>query len=810
MDIFRSDLRHTLRLVTQRPLFTLIAASSIALGIAGTTVIAGVISALLLRPPAGVGAPERAVEIGRTVGGRGFDSFSYPELLGMRTARTLEHVAGWRLAELSYSQGGASERIMGLAASGEYFAAMGLRPALGRFFTPADDRTPGAHPVVVLSHQFWQNRLAGDRSVLGTSIDLNRHSFTVIGIAPAEFRGHVAAVRPDVYFPLTMWGVVRPGFSEWSERRSSWFTVVGRLPAGVSVATANAELVALFPRFTERATDARNQRGAVVQTLGAVPGPGKTLITSFLVLLFALVTMVLLITSANVAGMLIARACAREREFAIRLAIGSGRAAVIRMLLFESILIFSAGGLAGLALARWGAALLSSIRLPVPMPIELNFLPDLRVLIFGLMLALGAGLLFGLAPALQASRASVMSALKSESMRRASRGGRMRRTFVIAQVALSLVLLTCAGLFLRSLQRATRIETGFDGRNVLLVGLNLDLDGYDQARGQLFHRALLQRLRALPGVASAGFGEDLPLDLGVNEGPMYPEGNVDSGTGAPRELSSAFNRVGGDYFATLRIPVLRGRAFRADDADDALRVIIVSRSFAEQAWPGQDALGKRVDIRWDNGGLRTVVGVVGDVKHQTLMEAVRPTVYLPVTQNYASALTLVVRGAVNASALRSAILQVDPRLSLSLIQPLDRYTSLSTLPQRIAALLTAALGLLALFLASIGVYGLIAFTVAQRTREIGTRMALGAERRDVLRLVVRDALRLALPGLVLGLLAAAAIAQLVRGFILGVASLDPLTFAIAPGTLLAAVVLAGWLPARRAARIQPMEALNSQ
>ncbi len=548
----------------------------------------------------------------------------------------------------------------------------------------------------------------------------------------------------------------------------------------------------------------------MVQTLGALPGPGRVLVSAFLALLFALVTMVLVITCANVAGMLIARASAREKEFAIRLAIGSGRAAVIRLLLAESILLFTAGGLAGLALARWGATLLSSIRLPIPVPVELNFLPDLRVLLFGLVVAIGTGLLFGLAPALQASRTSILGILKSESARRVSRGGRMRRAFVIAQVTLSLVLLACAGLFLRSLQRATRIETGFDAQNVLLVGLNLDLDGYDEARGRVFQRAMLQRVRALPGVTAVGFGEDLPLDLSVNEGPMVPEGSIDPGTGAARELQSAFSRVGGDYFTTLRIPVLQGRAFRAEDAEGALRVIIVSRNFAEQAWPGQNALGKRINTRWDGGPPPTVIGVVGDVKHQTLMEATRPTVYLPVTQNYASALTLVVRGTLNASALRAAILDVDPRLSLSLIQPLDRYTSLGIMPQRIAAWLTTSLGLLALLLSALGVYGVIAFTVAQRTREIGTRMALGAERRDVLRLVVRDAVRLAAPGLILGLLLSLAIAQLVRGFILGVAAIDPLTFTVAPLALLGVVALAGWLPARRAARIEPIQALNSQ
>ncbi len=809
METLSRDLRYALRLLRQRPLFTLIAALSVAIGIGATTVIVSVINAVLLRPPAGVGAPERALEVGRSMGGQGFDTFSYPELLDMRAqARTIESVAGWRFTPLSMSAGPESERIIGLAVSAEYFPTLGLAPARGRFYTPAEDRDPGANPLVVLSYRFWQNRFAADPAIVGRTLDLNRRQFTVVGVAPEPFRGHLVGVQPDLYLPLTMWAVARPNFN-FNERRSSWVTAVARLRSGATLEQANAELAAIFQRMPERAPDPRNQRSATASTLGSVPGPARVVVTAFLGLLLGLVALVLLITCANVAGMLIARATAREREIAIRLAIGSGRAAIARQLILESVLLFAIGGLGGLAIAQWGASALSAVQLPVPIPVELNFRPELRVLLFGFTLALVTGLLFGLAPALHASKAPVMSVLKSESAQRNSRAGRLRRAFVTTQLGLSLILLASAGLFLRSLQRALQIDAGFDGHDVQMVSLDLDMDGYDQLRGQLFYRALLERVRTLPGVTQAAFGDDLPLDLGISETSMFPEGWTDA---RGRDgIEAAFNRVGGDYFGTLRIKVLQGRGFTENDQAAAQRVAVVSRSFAETAWPGQQPIGRRLRLDPNGEEWLIVVGVVADVKHKTLMDATQPTVYLPVTQDYVSALTLLVRGrGVTPAALRAALLTVDPRLSMSLIQPLDQYTAIGTMPQRIAALLTSALGLLALLLSTLGVYGVIAFMVAQRTREIGTRMALGAARSDVLRLVLRDGARLAAPGLILGLLAALAIGRLIRSFILGVAPLDPLTFTTVPLALLAAVALACWTPARRAASIQPIQALKTE
>jgi predicted permease len=801
------DARLGLRMMRQRPLFALVATVSIAIGVGATTTIFSVFNALLFRTPPGVAEPERVVELGRTNGGRGFDTFGYPEFVAIQEqSKLLSAVAGWRITPLSFAESRESERIMGMAASGSYFQIFGLRPAFGRFFTPEEDRVPGANPVVVLSYQFWQDRFSGDRAVLGRTIDINRRQFTVIGVAPTEFLGHMPVVRPDVYFPLTMFGITRPGFNSWQERQSSWLTAVGQLRPGVTAAQVNSELKRIFDTFWS-GVDVRERRGATALGFGTIPGPGRLPVTAFLSILLGFVGLVLLITCANVAGMLIARAAAREREMAIRLAIGSSRGALISQLIVESLLIFLIGGIGGILIARWSADALASIHIPAPIPLHLDFHADARVLGFGLLLALGTGLLFGLAPALQASNPSVLTALKSESARRSSRGGRVRRKFVMAQVALSLILLSASGLFLRSLQNAAGIDTGFDGNNVYSLALDLSMDGYDEPRGLDFQNRLLARLQMVPGVTAAGFTEDLPLDLGMSGQPTITEGQKEPGRGQ----ETAFSRVGGDFFNALHIPVLRGRVFGPQDVASAPRVAVISRSFAERAWPGQDPLGKRVRFYGEESWM-TVVGVVAEVKNKSVMEVTDPMIYVPVMQQYSPSLYLVVRhsGGLQPSAVRAAISEVDPRLSLSLIQRLDEYTSLGILPQRIAAMLSTVLGVLALLLSAMGVYGVIAFTVATRTREIGTRMALGANRGDVTRLIIRDGLRLAAPGLAIGIMCALGLGQLLRSFILGVAPTDVLTFTLAPAALLLIILVACWSPARRAAGLPPVLALKSE
>jgi predicted permease len=557
--------------------------------------------------------------------------------------------------------------------------------------------------------------------------------------------------------------------------------------------------------------DMYERRGAAAVPLRAIPGAVRGVATAFLSVLLALVGMILLVTCANVAGMLIARAAGREREIAIRLALGAGRARLVRQLVTESMLLFLIGGGSGLVLAVWGAGALSDFRLPGPIPVEFGFAVDGRVVAFGFALALATGLLFGVAPALQSTRPALVPALRNESSGGAGAGGRLRRIFVASQVAFTVMLLVSAALFLRALQRATTLDTGFSAEGVALISLDLSIDGYDEARGTLFLSSAIELLANVPGIAAVGLTSDLPLDLGISESPVHADGGpVDEND---RGISSAFAFVDGGYFRTLRIESARGRVFDGRDDRTAERVAIVSRALAERAWPGEDALGK--PITWSGDGeTRVVVGVVDNVKNQTLMEDTGPMIYMPAAQSYQPQLTLVARSrdgaAAAADVLRRTLHELDPRLSTTPVESLAEYTALGVLPQRIAAAATVSFGLLALLLSGLGLYGVVAFMVTQRTREIGVRMALGADRRSVLRLVIGSGMRIALPGAAAGAAAGLALGFLMRGFILDVAPTDPAAIIGAPAVLLIVVLAACWLPAARAAGVPPSSALRAE
>ena len=814
MDALRQDVSHALRFLRQRPLFTLVSAASIAIGVGATTTLSSVATALLIRPPAGIVGVDRVVDVGRTTGGRGFDTFSYAELQDFRASATppFEALAGVRNNVVSYASGGEAEQVLAVAVSQPYFDIMGLRPAAGRFFLPDEDVTPGAHPVAVVSWRFWQDRLGGAPDVVGRTLDVNRREFTIVGVAPAEFRGHIIAVAPDIWVPLTMFGALRPGFDAFDDPRASFLTIVGRLAPGATLEQARAAVSLVMQRREPPRDDARNARSATVAPIGALPAPARPIVGAFLAMLGALVLIVLLVTCANVAGMLLARGAAREREIAIRMALGSGRGRLLRQLLFESLALFAIGGCGGIILAVWAAGLVSSIPLPVPIPLDFDVRPDALVLASGLGLALLTGVLFGLAPALQAGRTDINDALKAGSRRRDSRGGRARRAFVVAQVGLSLVLLLTAGLFLRSLQRAADVDVGFDATGVRMVGFDLSMAGYDEARGTAFLEDLRTRALDLPGVTAAGFATELPLDLGRNSSPIYPESRA--GDEGSAYIGSDFSAIGPGYFDAAGIRMRRGRAFTPADRAGAPAVVIVSRTLAERAWPAGDAIGQRLRVSQPDAPLLTVIGIADDVKNSTLMETPEPMFWVPLAQSYEPGVTLLVRsgdeGAAFARALRDMLLDADPGLALSPVQSFAAYTSIGVLPQRLAAGITGGLGVLALLLSALGIYGVIAFAVAQRTREIGIRMALGAHTRDVVSIIVRDGVRLALPGLAGGVLMGLGLGFLIRGFILGVAPADPLTFLGAPALLLATVLLASAAPARRAARVPPTTALRSE
>jgi predicted permease len=819
MSEIMSDIRYAIRGLRQKPLFAIVAILSIAIGVGANATIFGIVNALLLRAPRGIGEASRVVEVGRNNGGHGFDTFSYPELESIaQNVRAFDRVAGTRDAPLSYAgASGAAEPVMGMAVSAPYFEVLGARPFKGRFFAASEDVAGVGTPVAVVSYSFWQHELSGRSDAVGSTIELNRHPFTVIGVTQPEFASHVPLIKTDLYIPMRAYEVARPGFSPYASWQSSWLTIVARLAPGATVDVANAQLKTQFDMLRKAHpvvydAPAGSERSARAARLTGVPAAGHGAIAAFLSLLMAMVALVLLTTCANVAGMLIARAAGREREIAIRLALGSGRGRLIRQLVVESVVLFVVGGLIGMALTSWGLRTLATVTLPIPVTLNLDFSPDLRVFLFGFIVALATGLLFGLAPALQATRPQLVSALKNEGNAAHSRGGRLRRIFVVAQVAFSLILLISAGLFLRSLQRAARVDVGFDPAGVQMMRFDLSRDGYDEARGKEFVRALVANLRDTPGITEAAVSTDLPLDMGMSGTDTYPEGWV--GPNGKGTFNASFNQVSPGYFNALGIRVVEGRALRDTDVSTGEKVVVVSEAYAAKVWPGQSAVGKR--LRWsdDKSALKTVVGVVADVKNKMVMDAADPMVYVPESQEYSPGVTLLVKtrlvGAAAERAIKAQISALDRNLAITPMQSVEAASRVGTLPQRMAAAITGCLGILALILSGMGVYGVIAYMVAQRTREIGIRVAIGARQRDVVGLVVRSGLRLALPGILIGACAALGLGYVMRAFILDVPPTDIVTFSAVPAILLVMIGIATCIPAARAARVSPMTALRAE
>jgi predicted permease len=804
-----NDVRYAVRSLSKRPGFTLVAVLSITLAIGFNTAIFSAVNALLLRPVPGVVGADRVVELGRTNRGSGFDSFSYVDFTDLReNVAELSELAAWRMLPVSHGGDEGGERLVAMVVSPGYFPALGITPAAGRFFGEDDD-VPGASPAtVVISHAFWQTRLGGAPDVVGRTVDVNRAPFTVIGVTPPSFRGHFPLVGVDMWLPVARIDLAEPSFAmaNFDRRGSIWHNVIGRLAPGVPMDRAELAVRAEMARLAEAYPETNETRGATLLELGPVPGGGRGMIRGFLGALLALVALVLLVAAANVGGMLLARGAAREREVAIRLALGSGRVRLVRQLTAEAVLLFLLGAAAGLALAWWASSLISVISAP-GLAITLDLAPDRTVFLFTLGIALATGLLFGLVPALQTSRPELVSSLKDEG-RTGRRGVRTRRLFVAVQVGVSIILMTAGGLLVRSLHEARQVSPGFDPDGVHLVTLDLSLDAYTDQTGPPFQAELRTALADRPGVSHAALAVDLPMDLSEWGNAVWPDGWDDP---EGRGMSVDANFVSADYFETLRIPVIRGRGFNDADRRGSTLVVVVSETLAREAWPDRDPIGRR--IRWSDreSEPRTVIGVVADTKNQTLGEPLDGMVYLPLLQEYQGAVSVLARGpGVTPAILRSALLELDPRLAISTPQTLAEITAVGLLPARVAAYVAGLLGALGLFLSALGIYGVVAHGVVQRRREIGIRMAIGAHAGRVLRGVVGDGLRLALPGLLLGTLAALVVARLIRGMLFGVSPMDPLTLATVALLLMATVGLASWIPARRAASVDPVEALRAE
>ena len=813
LDALVQDVRFALRLLRKSPLFTATAALSLAIGIGANTTIFSVANALLLRPLPGLAQPDRLVDLGRTDRGEGFDTVGYHYYRGVRErSTTLSGVYAYRPEPTPMSLGGQAEaeRIYGTIVSGNYFTVLGTRPALGRMLADSDDVSLGAHPVAVISHELWERRFASDPALVGQNITVNGHQFAVVGVTPRGFQG-TTLLKADIWISLSMLSQAVPTMrpSILTERRAVWLVMGGRLNDGVTPAQAQAELDAISGALAREFPTEYRDRGLKVAPSGIVPGH-TGIVATFVGLLMGIVGLVLLIACVNVAGMMLARAAARQREIAVRLAIGAGRGQLVRQLLTEAIVLFSAGGLAGLVLSRWLTALLMTALPQLPFPISLDITTDWRVLAFTVALSLVAAVASGLAPALQASHPDLVPALRTEGLGGGGSRLRLRNAFVVGQVTMSLLLVIAAGLFIRTLQHAADAQPGFNQQNVDVVSLDLSVAGYRPETGPEFTRALLGRVQGLPGVESAAVTVDLPLDGGrMGLGRLRRPGQE-------RGIGADANVVEPGFFTTLQVRLTRGRDFTVADTATSPGVIIVSEALARRMFGEADPIGQQLllDTGLDGESRNlTVVGVAADAHMVSLGGAPEPYFYVPYAQQYMARIAILIRRRGPDSMIpqvRALIREMNPNLPVTEALPLSEVTAIGLVPQRVAASVAGSLGLVGLLLAAIGIYGVTSYAVSRRTREIGIRMALGADRRSVLGLVLRQGFVLAAIGVAIGIAIAAAGSRLLESLLFGVRGIDPVTFGGACMLFALVTLAATYVPARRAARVDPMAALRSE
>jgi putative ABC transport system permease protein len=830
MQSLWQDLRYGARMLLKMPGFTLVAALTIGLGIGANTAVLSIVNSVMIRPLPVSHPEELALPFwGSRKDPEVWNIFSYPNYVDLRDQnKVFSGLLAWQgisagisdSASGSADDGARAEIIWGEAVSGNYFDVLGVKMAMGRAFLPEEDRTIDTHPVVVLGNAFWQGRFNSDPDIVGRTIYLNSHPFKVIGVAPSSFEGVRFLFRQDFWVPLMM--QTRLGvYTDWQTNRGiNNLILLGRLKPGVTMKQAEADLnlIAenlgkLYPKIN---ADSKIQVAPEVEgRFNRIAGFIK--FTSVIAL--AVAGLVLLVACANVANLLLARAASRSREIGIRLAIGAGRFRIVRQLLLESLLLAGLGGALGIFFAFWGADLFQASFPPLPYPLNPDVSPDLRVLKWMLVVTLLTGVIFGLAPALIASRTDLVSVVKSDASGQMRRGRvgpwTLRNLLVVAQVAISIIVLICAGLFLRSLSRVRNADPGFSTDNLITMRLDPGPLGYSDADGKRFYSELLRRVESQPGVRAASLAFLLPLSDGVaGRGPIVKEGNPPPPPAQGLWIDA--NVIAPKYFETIKTPLVLGRDFTKHDNDDAPKVAIVNQEFARRFYGSErNALGKRF---WESGpgaALVEIVGVAKDGRYITLYESQRPCIFLPEYQHaYNSQMRLLVSATASsdlkavADGVRREISQMDSRVPVFGLLMAERNLARAYWLPRFAAGLATGFGLLALTLATMGLYGMMAYAVSRRTREIGIRVTLGAQGRDVLKLVIGRGMLLVIAGVVIGLAGAFALTRVLSSLLFGVSATDPLTYIAITLLLIAVALLACWIPARRATKVDPMVALR--
>ncbi|HEX6650249.1 MAG TPA: ABC transporter permease [Pyrinomonadaceae bacterium] len=830
METLIKDLQFGIRSLAKRPGFTLIAVLTLALGIGANTAIFSAVNATLMQPIPVVD-PQRLVFV---FNGPANAVFSYPDYVALRDQNTVfDGLLAFGGITASLNSNDQTDQVTGAIVTGNFFDVLGVRAQLGRVISTEDDKTPGAHPVAVISQGLWQRRFAGDPNVVGRQLLLNGNTFTVIGVLPAGFDGLQFGVVRDLYVPMMMQANMRPPRAGYSGemnpdllqvRNNRWLFSVGRLKPGVTPEQAQASL-ALIVKQLEETYPFNKGRGVSVSAFNQSYDPATLQqLSSVARLLMGVVGIVLLIACANVANLLLARSSARTKEIAVRLAIGATRWRIVRQLLTEGILLATLGGAAGLLLAWWATRSLSAAPPPAgALPINPEFKIDLRVLLFTLGLSMVAGVVFGLAPALRASRPALIPALKDDAAAffERTRIFSLRHLLVVTQVALSVVLLIAAGLFLRSLRQAQAIDPGFDAEKIVTLPLNINLLRYTKTQGREFYRQVVERVEAIPGVESASLARIAAVSGGSSVRSLLIEGRAGSNNQFRSEGSGAApgdanyvssNVIGPRYFQTMGIGLMQGRDFNSQDTEDHPRVVIVNEAFVHTHFPEGDVLGKRLSFNGNEGPWREIVGVVRNSKYFSMGEPPTPIAYVPLQQNHETGMTLHVRTKVDpmsvAGAIRNETQALDRNLPIANPERMSDRVANSLYAARMGAFLLAVFGGLALLLASIGLYGVMAFAVSRRTRELGIRVALGARPGDVFTLVLRQGMTLVVAGLGIGLVAAWMVTRLLGSFLYGVSTRDAFTFVAIPVLLTFVALLACYLPARRATKVEPLIALR--
>jgi predicted permease len=808
MTAWLQEMRQTLRRLWKAPGFVLAVIVSVGLGIAANATIFSMVSRFVLSP-APVGDPNTFVALHTTTRGECCNHFSWPLFSDLREqAKSFSGVSAYHdLLPASIGGNGEPERVWGQAATANYFDVAQLGMTLGRGFTREEERVP----VIVLGHRLWQRRFGGDLSIVNKTILLSGNQFTVVGVAPPAFRGIDLPLDPEFWVPLGNLDQLLPKTSNYESRDYHWLAVAGRLRPGVTRAQAAAELDVLAQRFAQAHAESEKDGGFRFETAGTLSPRDKAAVMIFLGALTVVVLLVLCIACANVANLLLAQASGRQREMAVRLAVGATRGQLMRQMLTESVMLAIGGGLLGVVLSLWATRALSTFQTPAPVPLDLTLNVDSRVLLYTLAVSVGSGLLFGLAPAWAASRTILSSALKGEDMlARPGRRWTLRNVLVVVQIAMSLVLLCATGLFLRSLQSAAGIDIGFRSQGILMMSVDPREHGYTAERTVQLLGQLRERVAALPGVSSAACTDVAPLSMGNRSDGFSVEGRPET-----LDLNSTVDlyMATAGYFDTMGIPWIAGRDFANEDAS-APRVAVVNEAFVAQLFKNENPIGQRVS----GGGVSyQIIGIVKNAKSRTLGEQQRPVLYRSLAQSVGSdpsflGYTVVVRSAGDAaglaSAVRGEIRALDPTLAVFNIATMEEHLRGALFLPRLAGTLFGVFGVVGLLLAAVGLYGVMSYSVSRRTREIGIRMALGAQAAGVQRLIVWQGMVLTLIAVVLGLGAAFAVTKLFASILYGVRPHDLLTFTVVPVFLAGVAVLACWIPSRRAARVDPLVALR--